>query len=327
MNNDETVNGVPLPTLGIGIPVFNGENYLEETLQSLLAQTFQDFEIIVSDNASTDGTQQLCRRFASMDRRIRYVRSDVNRGAVANFNSVFAMSRNRYFKWAPHDDLYDPTYLAKCMAVMESDPTIVLCHSNTALINARSRIIGYETMTSSGRDDRTHERFRALLFNYTCYQLFGVIRTSALLKTPLLGGFGHADGILLVQLAMRGRFFEVGEFLYMNRIHNEKSRVHYSTYAQYAVWLDPTNEGKILFPRWRMGYEYIRSIRSVPLPAKEALWCYLHMLSWAVRFWKSLIANLVMASLQFVLHPADAVRKKNVGQNRNRNRNEQSILE
>ena len=99
------------PRVSIGLPVYNGENFLEFALDSILGQTFQDFELIISDNASTDATESICRRYAAKDSRIRYYRNPNNQGAAQNYNRVFALARGEYFKWAAHDDVCKPNYL------------------------------------------------------------------------------------------------------------------------------------------------------------------------------------------------------------------------
>ena len=104
------------------MPVYNGQNYIVQALDSLLSQTYSDFELIISDNASTDSTQDICKDYASRDARISYVRQVENLGAIPNFNRVFELSRGQYFKWASHDDLCEPTCLERCVEVLEHQP-------------------------------------------------------------------------------------------------------------------------------------------------------------------------------------------------------------
>src|SRR6185369_4346332 len=107
------------PSVSIGLPVYNGVNYLRQALDSLLAQTFGDWELILSDNGSTDATESICREFAARDGRIRYLREPVNRGATWNFNRVFELSRAPLFRWAAHDDVCSPELLERCVAALE----------------------------------------------------------------------------------------------------------------------------------------------------------------------------------------------------------------
>lgn len=301
-------NTKAVPKLGIGIPVYNGENFLEETLTSLLAQTYQDFEIFISDNASTDRTPEICRRYAAADARITYVRYEQNRGATWNFNNVFRLSRNEFFKWAPHDDLYDPDFLKKCIAVLEADPGLVVCYTKTSIIDEHGAVVKQFDSTLRVGDPAPHVRFHDLLVDYMVYELYGVIRSEALRQTPLFGGFGHDDGVLLAHLGLLGRYHEIPEYLYYNREHPQKSWNFYKNYRDYTVWLDPTKAGKILLPRWRMGFEYVKAIRSVALPFGEKMRCYWQMSYWVRMFWKSLIANVVIAAFQIITLPVRRLR-------------------
>src|SRR3990172_11630910 len=116
----------PRPKVSVGMPVYNAERYLEEALASILAQSFDDFELVISDNASTDRTAEICRAYADKDERIRYFRMRQNYGVIDNFNSVFRLSGGEYFKWAASDDVCERDYLRKAVDVLDRDPSIVL---------------------------------------------------------------------------------------------------------------------------------------------------------------------------------------------------------
>jgi glycosyltransferase involved in cell wall biosynthesis len=291
------------PKISIGIPVYNGDNYLEEAIQSLLAQTYRDFEVIITDNASTDRTQEICRKYEKTDQRIRYYRSETNVGCTANFNLVFKYAQGKYFKWAPHDDLYAPTFLEKLVEVLEQNPDVVLSYSRTSIIDAEGKIVkNYDVKLRSDAPE-PHIRFHDLLVNYMVYEIYGLIRTDSLKQTPLFGGFGHEDGILLAHLGLLGRFYEVPEYLYLNREHPQKSWNFYKNYRTYTAWLAPEKAGKILLPRWRMGYEFVKAVASVKLGFRESCLCYIQMGYWLRTFWKSLIANVVIATFQIITLP------------------------
>ena len=112
------------PKLSLGIPVYNGAAYLAQLFDCLRGQTLTDYEAIISDNASTDATEQICRRVAAADPRFRYQRNARNIGAAPNFNRVFEQATGQYFKWTAHDDLLAPTYLERCVAVLDDDPSV-----------------------------------------------------------------------------------------------------------------------------------------------------------------------------------------------------------
>src|SRR5450755_1644977 len=178
------------PLLSIGLFVYNGEPFLRETLDSILSQTFRDFELIISDNASTDGTQQICEAYGASDSRIRYYRSETNKGAGWNIRRVFSLATGKYFKQAACDDLYDPAFLAECIAVLERDDTCVLAHARTRVIDERGVFLeNYNWPLRADSPDRI-TRFREMLLNdHMCYQIFGVMRRDALLRIPPQGSY------------------------------------------------------------------------------------------------------------------------------------------
>ena len=120
--------------VSIGMPIYNGEKYLSGALDSLLNQDFKDFEIIISDNASTDYTQRVCLDYSARDKRIKYYKSEVNKGAIWNFNQTFMLSRGEYFMWASCHDIWKPAYISRCVEVLEQESAVVLCYSSADCI-------------------------------------------------------------------------------------------------------------------------------------------------------------------------------------------------
>ena len=128
-----------MPTVSIAMPVYNGERYVAQAIESMLGQTFRDFEFVISDNASNDGTEALCRRYAATDSRIRYIRRTTNIGGPRNFDYAFSLCCGRYVKWTTADDFSDPHFLEQAVAVLERDPEIVLCYPRTQIVDADGR--------------------------------------------------------------------------------------------------------------------------------------------------------------------------------------------
>lgn len=289
------------PHLSIGLPVFNGENYLAGALESLLAQTYGDFEIVISDNASTDGTESICRTCAALDQRIRYYRNGKNHGSAWNFNQVFALSSGEYFKWAAHDDLCAPEYLERCVAVLDRDPSVVLCHAWARVIDKQGRALEDYTTRLNTDSPRPRDRFHDLvLVKNRCYEASGVIRAGALGATRLMGSYPVADRILLAELAFQGRFHEVPEYLFFPRSHPAQSVQALPTQHQRAVWFDPDQAGHIVLPEWRTFLEYCRAIHQAPIAWSERAWCYLFMAQWVRRYRKRMRSDLVLAVRQLL---------------------------
>ena len=119
--------------LSVGLPVWNGEEFLEGAIRCILAQSFGDFELVISDNASTDRTAEICHSFD--DSRIVYHRHEENLGAAWNFNRVFELCRGEFFKWAAHDDLVAPSYFQKCIDALHDDPEAILAYTGVHSID------------------------------------------------------------------------------------------------------------------------------------------------------------------------------------------------
>src|SRR6516162_7514022 len=127
-----------VPRVSIGLPVYNGEKYIHLAVESLLQQDYTDFELIISDNASTDATQEICEELAAKDARIRYSRNATNVGASKNFNHVFEVSNGEFFTWAAHDDVHLPGFLRRCVDVLDqARSTVVLVAPGTEIVDEK----------------------------------------------------------------------------------------------------------------------------------------------------------------------------------------------
>lgn len=264
------------PRVSIGLPVSNGELYLRKALDSILAQTFEDFELIISDNNSVDATQEICSEYAARDRRIRSYRQEKNMGAAWNFNHLFQLSRGKYFKWAAHDDICAPTLLSRCVEVLDRDSSVALCYSKMSWLDSQGTSIGKYDVTPPTDSPKPSQRFRYLVsVNYPTFPIFGLIRSEILRKTSLFGNYMNADRALLARLALHGRFHEIPEYLFFFRMHSEQSTMLTSRPDLYYRWWDPENEGRFVFPEWRLLYEYCRCAREARVNWDERMRCYL----------------------------------------------------
>jgi glycosyltransferase involved in cell wall biosynthesis len=256
------------PTVSVGLPVFNAERYLALALDSLLVQTFDDFELIVSDNGSTDATEEICRTYAREDPRLRFERVTENRGATWNFNHVFHQARGRYFRWAAYDDLCAPSHLERLVeALQDAPPTVVLCYTRTRLIDAEGADLGEYEDGLDLRDPKPSQRLVHLIrrLGYA-NAIYGLVRPEALSKTRLVGSYPSADIVLLGELALLGEFFEVPEPLFLRRIHEQMSTRAHPTSRQRLMWFDPSQTARTPTVAWRLLGEFSRAIWRAPLP-------------------------------------------------------------
>lgn len=283
------------PCVSIGLPVFNGENYLRKTLNSLLEQTYSDFELIISDNASTDATPDICQQFASKDRRIRYIRNKINVGSALNFNRLVELSLGKYFKWAAHDDLCGKDFLKKCVGVLDRDPYTVLCYSRTKEIDKDGNVNKYYRSQPNLYSSKSSKRFyECICTPHPQIQVFGLIRMNTLKMTRLIGHYSSSDRILLGELSLRGRFYEIQDFLFYKRDHAKQHLRVYPTRHLRQEWYNPKRAGKITFPHWRLFLEHFISVNRVPLKFVERSLCYIYLVWWMRLHWKYLTVNLIL---------------------------------
>jgi glycosyltransferase involved in cell wall biosynthesis len=150
--------------VSIGLPVYNGEDFLKYAIDSLLSQTFRDFELIISDNASTDTTPKICQEYVLRDKRIRYIRQNKNMGALWNFNFVLKQSNKEYFIWVSSDDKLHPEFLQKNIDILEKNKNVV-CSIGDVIY---SDVINYEF--KSNNDTKKTFRQRYVKSTYGTYE-------------------------------------------------------------------------------------------------------------------------------------------------------------
>lgn len=257
------------PRISMGVPVFNGETHLRAALDSLLGQTFQDFEIVISDNHSTDGTDAICREYASKDARIRYTRAERNRGASWNFNHVLEQSRGHYFKWASANDLHDPEYVSRCIEVLDRRPEVVLAYAKARIIDGEgAHVADVEDNLDLPWPDAARRLQEFLARLRLCNPVFGVTRRLSLLRTGRIGNYPGSDVVLLGELALHGRYHEVPERLFSRRL-DRTNFVRNESVENWQEFFDPDTTGKVFMRTWRHQYEFLMAALRAPITAGE----------------------------------------------------------
>jgi glycosyltransferase involved in cell wall biosynthesis len=269
-----------MPRVSIGLPVYNGDRYLRQAISSILGQSYRDFELIISDNASTDGTEAICQAFAAQDQRITYVRQPQNLGAAPNFNICFALASGEYFKWAAHDDYIEPDYLARCVEALDANPNAALCQSLVRLIDDQERLLEvHRPMGPASASSRPSRRFAARMCKRRCLDIFGLIRTKTLRDSVLIGSYIGMDRALLLELALRGPFVLINEPLFTNRDHcGRATRItRTGTRKDLVILYDTANAGKAVFSSWMFYKESTRIIWKNVGSWSERLRCFAHL--------------------------------------------------
>lgn len=275
------------PRLSVGLPVYNGSTYVAESIEALLGQTFEDFELIISDNASTDDTGEICRSYQKLDSRIRYYRQPRNVGLAPNHNFCVEQARADLFKWAAGDDLYARDLLDKCVAALDEYPQVVLAHSFTAMIDGDGTVFqtnAYPLATSAAR---APDRFRSLLNDTGGDDDGGVMRKAVLLRTAMKESYHHADRTIITEVGLHGPFYQVPAWLYFRRDHPERAERSHPGIRARCANMDPRRADRWRNPVPRLLAEYIwayqRMIRRSPLTPTERLECYRHLAEWVGR--------------------------------------------
>ncbi|MCX8004033.1 MAG: glycosyltransferase [Burkholderiaceae bacterium] len=275
--------GERAPRVAIGMPAFNAERHIAAAIESLLGQTFGDFELIVSDNASTDATEQICRAYAARDRRLRYVRQPANVGGPANFRHVFSLARAPFFKWATADDLWAPTFLEKCVAVLERRPDVVLCHSDAFLIDDAGRPTAeYDDPVELMEDDPRARFLRLLRTIRLCHAQLGVIRHAAMRRTALMGNQRNSDTHFLAELSLYGKFHKVPERLFFRRLHPGASSWQREDDARQDAYYTPGRHPTRRLDTWSKYAHLMGAVRRAPLSWTDRLRLHKDLLRFAL---------------------------------------------
>jgi len=306
------------PRVSIGIPVYNGENYLTKAIEAALAQTYEDFEIVISDNASTDGTAEICRAFAERDSRVRYFRNETNLGASRNYRRTFDEARGEFFCWMPHDDAMLPEFLARCVAVLDAEPDVVLAYPFYLIRQSSEEPV--PLLAGRNADLRlatAHERIRVYFREQLIgpnWPIFGLYRRSVLSTTQLLRPLIGADDYVTLEVVVRGKVAQIPEELYVLRTHPDAwhearqrdrkglARIFGTETKWAAEWFDPANKSlKVVFPHWRRLREYFLVFWRSPAPVRSKVLMTAVLPGYAGSHWKRLIKEALVGTVQLII--------------------------
>ena len=284
------------PLVTIGLPVYNCEQYLQHSLDTLLRQTYSDFVLVISDNASTDGTTDICKRAAASDSRIRYYRNATNIGNPGNFNRVFELTSTKYLKWSTSDDYWDLTFLEKAIPVMERDETIALCYPKTYVVEGDNpETKPYEDQLNL-MDDDPAQRFLGVITRIgLAHQHLGVIRTSMLRRTHLLRPEVGSDIALLAELSLYGKFYEYPERLFYRRFHPQSGSWKRTDAEHQAKRYQAANAKRMRLLNWHRQLAFVSGVATSPLSLRSKAYVMGHLARRAIGSRDVLFGELVSA--------------------------------
>ena len=270
-----------IPYVSMALPVFNGERYLGQALDSVLAQRFDDFELIVCDNASTDRTPEICREYTARDKRLRYQRNARNLGVAGNFNLGFRMSRGKYFRWAAYDDLLAPQYLEECVARLDAQPSLAVCHSLSARIDADGTQIGMYDPELELDACAAPRRFYSVLWAGAFPPIWGLLRSSMVRRTGLFGDFVGSDRNFLADLLLYGGLEYVPKCLFYIRVHPDAYVVQGETSHAFRVrWYGSGRQYPSFMQMPVTAGGYARALLRARLPMGQKIACWRHLVQW-----------------------------------------------
>jgi glycosyltransferase involved in cell wall biosynthesis len=243
------------PLVSIGMPTYNGERFIRQVLDSLLAQDYKNFELIISDNASTDNTRNICLEYAAKDKRIRYCRSKKNLGAIKNFYRAFQLSSGKYFMFAGSHDLWHQTFISRCVDILENESEVVIAYSRTMLIDTEDKPIEIMSDQIDTRGMSHLKRYKYLIKNLVwCNMIYGVIRCEAFARIKWFRTDWGFDNLLLAELSLEGSFAQIREPLFYRRKISDDEKDFEKLKKRVFYAIDPENAAK----KCRRPIEYIR---------------------------------------------------------------------
>lgn len=271
------------PRVLLGLPVYNGENYLRQALDSILAQTLTDFKVLISDNASTDTTSEICREYAAKDDRIIYYRQPENIGAAPNFNFVFQPDGFPYFKWVAHDDVLESDYLLRCIELLDRDPSLVIAHCPSFKIDENGVKVGNYDRQLRLNGQRARDRFWRILWVVHFTEVFGVMRSDAIAQTNLHGSYVGSDRHFMSEMLLLGDIGYTEERLFQRRHHPTSFCNALASDSDRLKWFDPKAKKMPRFVGIKKFKQYVSSIFEMKIPANERIACLELLIEWAIR--------------------------------------------
>lgn len=244
----------------VGMPAYNGEKFIADAIQCVLDQSYKDLVLLISDNASTDATEDICRDLAGRDERIVYVRHEKNLGATANYNFLAQQASSEYFKWHSCNDLLSRDMIERCVAALDAHDDVALVYAKTRLFVeslADARAYGEDPLAD--QDNALH-RFIHVIDDMALNNIMnGVLRLDALRRTSMLREFFYADRTMMAELALQGKLVEDRECQFYRRM-DEESATQMKSEDEVLKHFDPSWKRPLPFTNWRVYWSFLTGL-------------------------------------------------------------------
>jgi glycosyltransferase involved in cell wall biosynthesis len=288
--------GIARPRVSIGMPVYNREKYVGASIEAHLNQTFGDFELILTDNCSTDRSEEVCRSYAAKDSRVKYYRNPVNLGAAGNYRRCWELATGEYFRWTPSDDLVSPNLLERAVSILDDDPSIFVAYPRTKLIDADGNFTADFDENLHLMDDRPSERWKGVHRNIRLGNLhYGLNRADIFRKTGLLRSYSGGDFPLIAEMSLYGKFYEIQDAFFYRRIHEEAGSSMKGN-ADLMAFYDPKKREKLFLYNWVHWGANMKSITRAPISVSEksrTYWFEMRRLMWGRKAFASELTQAV----------------------------------
>lgn len=262
------------PRVSIGMPLYNREKYVGAAIESHLCQTYPDFELIITDNASTDGSEEICRAYAAKDSRVKFFKNPENLGATGNYRRCWELSTGEFFRWTPSDDMVSPNLLERAVAVLDQDPSVFVAYPRTKLINAKGEIIGDFDERLHLMEDRASERWKGVHRNIRLGNLhYGLNRADKFRKTGLMRNYNGGDFPLIAEMSLYGKFYEIQDAFFYRRMHEEASSA-LKDGADVMAFYDPKKREEFFLYYWTHFGADLKSVFRAPISLSEKFRIY-----------------------------------------------------
>ena len=278
------------PLVSIGLPVYNGENYIEQCISSILSQTYKNIELIISDNASTDNTRKIVEEFQLNDPRIIISVNEINLGAQLNYDKTVHLAKGSFFKWMAHDDYIYPTFIEECVNLLLKKPELVYCQSLIEFTDDALNSIGiHKGMSDQDMHSKSAHRFRDLILKpHPCMDVFGVFRIQYLGNSLLHGGYPGSDRAYLAEMAMKGPAGFIDKPLIKIREHDNRYTQSIFSIKQKLQWFNTTKKQNIFSPTMALYKDYMHIIKTHSDSWRTRLQCYSYLIMWWFTNWNAI---------------------------------------